>query len=86
MDYIVKERSPFEMLLDAELTDAQMLDKSIFFLGKLSLPIFLNSSLTKLTKKNSNLISYQTNFIRSKMFCSLALNSMLFFTSSCSSH
>ena len=34
MDYIVKERSPFEMLLDAELSDAQMLDKSIFFLGK----------------------------------------------------
>ena len=33
MDYIVKERSPFEMLLDAELTDAQMLDKSIFFIG-----------------------------------------------------
>ena len=34
MDYLIKERSLFEMIFDAELDDAQMTDKSIFFLDK----------------------------------------------------
>lgn len=38
---IVKERGVFEMLLDAEFTDTQLLDKSVFFPGEILLHLII---------------------------------------------